>query len=384
MKKVYLLGILVLSVCLLVSCEQPSDDSRDPAAAAAKVELAETALQAGDYATAKTHYEAALQLDSECHGATLGLAIVNIIIVSEETMASADGVMGDMSAMQSMNLEGNKRFSIFENAAKASSYSSFSIPKTLSEIAIAATSDPETFKDIQDIIEADVIPVFDLAITQIRTLETSDFNYTLIIEEEGETIVNAEFDAGEAYCLDAFLCQMLIPLDLIVAYNIDISSSAMEDPMEVLNSTTFLVLNSYGTARLADAHDRLLELIAAVRAGVNFICAETDNQDNDLIPNTELLDQKTDILAELDDMETSFSGPADVDDGQGGTVTIDISSFFNSPITDLKTIFPNNITGFDVNDEPIIDGDPTWDDPTLNGLLPGMTDAELATLMELP
>jgi hypothetical protein len=141
--------------------------------------------------------------------------------------------------------------------------------------------------------------------------------------------------------------------------------------------TDWATLHPGGALALSSAQANFLRVNTQFDLAVAYMAAETDPQDDDLIPYDAT---QTAEFAELgnaiDQLTAALTGPVvvpDAKDYQGNPfeMSIDLSRFFAPAISDLKTKFPH--LAFDAGGEPYPTEPLTFDDPVINGIFPDMT-----------
>lgn len=360
----------------------------DPAAAEAAAQLGDQAFAAGDVVAANTHYKEALAKDPTNSHANLGAAVTEMGLL--ESDAEVTGVADRLypllprPARASLPLGiGRPRSALarFTGLVGGRDYGPRATGLAMGNLLMRATEDPPLLSEVQSVLRTRVMPRLQYAEDRLGVLE-QNANFSMLLDPEltgGPDTV--EVDLGEVRVLDAVINELQGWLGMVVAYNFDFPMpSELVPPDSILaNGTSFGKLNTGGTQLLAAARLDFLKAHTIFAAGADGIAAETDNQDDDLIPQAALQEQGfIQFMSDFDDVNNALQNTIaiNVDDYQGGQVGIqlNIGSFFTNAIADWKTKLPAHT--FDgTTGQPLITNPVTFPDPTFNGIFPGMTNA---------
>jgi|GEM_PF-4756816 hypothetical protein len=269
---------------------------------------------------------------------------------------------------------------------------------------------------IQDLIDSALIGQLNESISYMNKVHAdNDFVFLITPEMTGE-IETYEIDLGEVYMFSAMMRAMRANLKIMNAYQLsygsieDFDSEALIEMIadQDTNNGSFLTLRDNTT--LPSAEQDLIDALTMIENAVDYIKTETDNQDNDLIKQGDLMEADSEISIDMGQDEdnpiplmrnatgitdlsskikTLLSGPFDVEFPGAITVSFDISALLDNGITDIKSLLPLHEWNLDDMDDPIylVDSQgnrtqmPTFPDPTFGGLLPGMTQQGIEDLM---
>ncbi len=263
-----------------------------------------------------------------------------------------------------------------------------------------------TIDYIQNILESDVIPILIKIADAAERVETLP-DASMLVSIEGDTY---EIDKGEVYLLDAYIRLAQASLYMLCSYDMDLYTSpersdyswidtivnsdeearriytisgdtlyeihtwkGEKKAIETLVRTLYFNLERrpsfmtirrpYHSAALAG----LKAVPAKIKAGLAYIKAETDDQENDLLKMADVNSAEGDMFdfsgelrkegysASFADKFSSIdklmnfitellNGPYTFDeaiDGKRFSFTINLPAWFNDPVTDLRTILPH-------------------------------------------
>jgi len=414
-----------LSLFVMTGCEEdPSGPSEsDIAAAEALVtegyQLLAVAFEnadpnsgtPADFITAKQKFENALVLDPDNDDARLGLALCEIGLLTQNATLLA--ALGDVL-----------NFVPFGKAGPGAPGPEFrrvfgDSPGTGNDLLtpggwltwmkgrmtkVVQEGDPPDFGPLQDAIEATFIPVVDAVIALLAVIESDPaWNLVLSPTMQGfeELDGQLEIDVTDILLIDAFMHLLKAQLHFFVSYNLNLPDFA-DDTAEqaALNQTdgTFLTLRTNGAANMAATRQGLENALEKMGAFMLSLSLETDNQDDDLIKPDDLLtgEDQDDFVGAMADLSQALNGAHTIDDidfdddGTVDIITVDLSSFFTSPVTDLKQLLPpyywsSQYLTFLWNGWPEDLSQWVFPDPTMGGLFPDLTtDAALKAFFDIP
>ncbi len=217
--------------------------------------------------------------------------------------------------------------------------------------------------DIQHIVQNNIMPFVNAGIAGLAKVE-QDPEFVFTVSSEMQPDVGAspmELDMTEVYMIDMILHAMKGIGGAVIGHNFDIIS---HDEAGLLDAFTpgsdFGTITSTGATDLADAHAAMMGSIDKLNAAMDFLQAETDDQDNDMIPYE--VDDASDfdnMRDELTKLKSDMTGPTwlywenegdeywddDYDywvyeEGEEDSIQIDIQQFFTNPLLDLKEMVP--------------------------------------------
>ncbi len=279
------------------------------------------------------------------------------------------------------------------------------------EVVLAQTQRPNfprflTLNFIQTMVDGEVMPALDSVVSAMARLETVD-TANLIIKTSEDTV---ELDLGDVYIFDAGVHLLRAGLGMFTAYDMDLFTSAADqtygwidgliDAIDTMDNTSVeryslsgdtlvetYILDMSGLTTYADVyrynltrptfmkirrenHAKTYADLKAVpvliKSGIAAIRTESDGQDNDIIPQTDILDMDTDLLGFRDDLIEEGITPAlaekfrtpenladfitellngpyafnETVDSVTVNLTVNISAWFTNPAQDLKLMWP--------------------------------------------
>jgi predicted small lipoprotein YifL len=361
----------------------------DPDGARTEAQAGDQALANGDFQDANTHYRNALAMDPANPQANVGVAVTEIYLLRSDPDVA--GVIDNFGALappqpglESERAARDRRLTVRLGAAAGRSYDPLSNGRMVGRILLEGVNDPPTLSRIQQIIKLKVMPKLTYAEQRLSVVETyPDFVYRIppAVTGEPDTL---EMDLGEIYALDAILNSVHGWLGVLVAYNFDTPYEGVKADSLLAPGTAFGTLHPDGAAQLSIARGRFLQSKLQLDAMIAFINTETDDQSDDVIPQSALTEPGfVEFLDGFNQAHASLTQSIDVEvqDHSGGPMTIHLllKNFFTSPIEDWKTKLPEHT--FDVNHEPVLAEPITFPDPTFNGIFPDMTNADWQQLI---
>jgi TolB protein len=265
---------------------------------------------------------------------------------------------------------------------------------------------PPTPAEHQALLQTIVEPALEAAIDALHRVDDSAFTFEVTPAMQGENEGEAdplELDRTEVLVLQAALEAALAGLDIATAYRAEPSPWGADGFAQAMEpGSTFATLADDGAVRLADAHQRLGTAVSLLRDALDFLVAESDNQDDDVIKYDPAApgggyddlddyvgsDDVADARELLDELEGALAGPTvvTVDLGQGEMdLEVDLTEFFLDPIPDLKALLPTyDASGGRFRWTAATFEEWIFPDPTFDGVLPGMgSTAQLKATIEL-
>jgi len=242
------------------------------------------------------------------------------------------------------------------------------------------------FSDLQDFIEADVLPALNYADGNLTQFEDQDCVVTLFINvEEQREMVKIEIDATDIYLVHAALDAVQAVFYVAVSYNVDVEDG--QSPQELIDEDPdFLTLRPGD--HMASAFAELYEIEEHLSDCAVSLAGETDPQDWDLFTNTDdegwipLGEGFADTLSAIaldiyDGLENgaSFNPADDFDPGAPDMdILVDLEELFTDPLDPITAYFPAHTWLDSMTMEVIEPID--FPDPTFSDITPGMTDGD--------
>lgn len=288
-------------------------------------------------------------------------------------------------------------------------------------IAVGRTIYPTapTVSEMQAVIDNKILPVVDDMIKKMRTVEGTDYTFTITPSMTGDAEANnTVLDDGDFYAFDAGLNGIMALLDIVTAYNLDVDYDIIEaDPLSAINgpsggltssldSSEFFTLKSSGTTKMINALSALKDAVVYLDKSYNFVINSDPDPftDNGINFKGMSEEEREEFKNWIKFGTNAMSSPADFplergDDGISFTgddkyLKLDLSKFFTAPLdrTDLPKLgydFPINGTLSQEHNSPVhkvvgnevIDSDiwltSDFPDRTFNGVFPnGIPDSD--------
>jgi len=342
-------------------------------------------------------FKEALKKDPDNPEANLGAAITEAMLIGED-----EEVKKALEDWLGSDEEGPMMSSPLVPKSLKTSPKGILTGKAMSNFARAAVNDPPTVSELQKSIKDKVIPIVDYIIARFEVLENSSWVSTTFEFKDGGAVEKVEVDKTDVYAADAtlqllksFLCN-ICAWDLDIVYedfeNGDSAEAAIRKIIEKQSPyDKFLTLKD--TPMLNSSGNSLDAFAAKLLNAMNSLENESDDQEHDLIPQPDTFDESWEktkdaigqLRAALDGQETIDFSDYDPEATDVPGLTINLAAFFyTNPIQDLRDKFiPAGIwiwePEVDFTEEDLDqDGEtPDFNDPTFNGLLPGMTNKNL-------
>ncbi len=399
--------IAIIVLALMAGCgRKTSSDGGDydPDRAEQLVAEANQAAEEGDWAKADSLYKEALKYDSNNTDANFGVGLSQTILLKE------DPEIEEIINLIESWLSGEepvppKRFDLWGKKVGKGKFSYeipsvASFPKGMYSFMKFVTDTIPAISDIQQIIDDRIIPVINYVLGRFEFLEAyPDFHFYITpgIGEGIDTnivIDSIEIDVGDIYVADAGLRTIRAVLRVFTAYNFDVNYDSLLNEITcttyvrtlIDGNNPFFTLKVDGASKMSNSRGDLLTGIEKVRSGVMSIQAETDDQDDDLIPKMSH-DEYEAFMSGLDTATTVLTVPYSVTvydtAGVEMPITLDVKRFFLNPIVDWKAKLPEH--HWDWDEGGFIPNSPlTFPDPTFNGIFPGMTNLDWQRLIGNP
>ncbi|MFC1545546.1 hypothetical protein ACFL44_02530 [Gemmatimonadota bacterium] len=365
-----------------------------------------------DFLTPKSKFEDALELDPNNHDASLGLALCEIGLLSQDaTLAAAIGgiitVVPFGKAVPGASAPGLLRgLGDIEDQDSDLLTPGGWLTWMQGRMGKIMQSDPMLdLEPLQSAIETIILPVVDTVILLLNAVE-SDVTWTLVLTPQMQGFQNLdgqlEIDVTDIYLVDGAMQTLKAMLNFFVSYNLNIPDLASEtEVVAAFNQTdgTFLSLRTNGATHMGNTRLALMAAIAKMNQFSTSLEAEIDDQTDDLIklgddgPSEE---QLAEIEAGLVDLILALNGDRVItedfdEDGVDDVLTVNLSSIFTSPVQNLKHLMPpyswesegqvflwNGYLARDLSQW-------VFPDPTMGGIFPDFTtDAELKAFFHIP
>jgi hypothetical protein len=357
-----------------------------------------------DFSRASTYFKDALAKNPNNADANLGAALCEIL-----TLYADVEIHDAIKQWESFDSSGTGMRSPILRFGIPTGTKDMNLPlsylgSNLLKIIQSTKTDPPTIAKMQDILKRKLVPRLDYAIARLEMIEKNPtFRFKITGKMQGDANLSPLYlDLTEVYVMDAMLQAMKSVTSMFFIFRFDLASYKTSDIVTAIsqNNTTFFVLASDGQQQSQTVKSSLLAGISKIRSGINFLKSETGYQDDHVIRikttssgGIESKDLDT-TLAYLTRAEQSLNSTFTVEvrdaDTDGNTYMIDVSlsAFFANPPQNPKLNWLPSYT-VDTSSTGSIQwhwtaqdyASFTFPDPTLGGLLPGMTTPKLKRLL---
>lgn len=411
-------GIVLLLLGGCNKSDNPTTPQTDPTKAKERVSQANQILMpklalifssqgsdtsAFNFSSAVSLYQEALDNDPNNLDAHFGYAAARTLNVMNdpdmrEILDSARGVLNPINLTFSKNVSARRFISDILPASILPNGKNM-FPQTPLNFyeKFHKKTDIRAFSYYQDRIESQLLPMLNDVISHLQVV-TQNRQYAMYItnrEMGGSLEDSIRIDLTEIYLLLACMNFVDAMASFGTAYNIDYTptdSIAVHQAWQV--NSPFLAFRSNGNQRMKDTKTRLLAMAQNIQDGINFLLTDTPHPGVDLIKyNPNDFQDYVDVVNSIDTVKLAFTGPLSINDEKIGQITVNISQFFDNAISNYKTKIPAYTVQVQRGSGnmfiPILfwteTSFNTWTipDPTMNGLLPGMTDAVFKNLVGL-
>lgn len=396
-----------VSLMVLSGCEEATspEDNNDLEAAQQLVDegfqLLSVAFNSDvpEFTAPKAKFEEAKLLDPDNMDANVGLVLCEVGLLSQnqQVLTAVGGIMGPGSFARIAGSDpvGFRKVmgsGISQTGSQVLTPGSW-LRWMNSQMARVIQDQPPDLGPLQNVMENVIIPVLDVVILLLESIEAhSDWQLVLTPELTGMQEGQLELDIADILMLDAMINALKSQLHFFVSYNLNIPDFSDTTAVKAAfnqQDGTFLKLRTNGATHLGSTRTSLLQAITRLGQFSIALQAETDDQTDDLIkidptgdsgPTSQDL---LDIASELNKLSATLNGPQLIEedfdgDGTDESLTVDLSAYFNNPISDPKQMLPpyqwdSMYMMF------LWDGWPedytqfVFPNSTLNGIFPGLT-----------
>ena len=252
--------------------------------------------------------------------------------------------------------------------------------------------------DIQNIVENNIMPYVNAGIDGLSKVQ-SDTSFVFKVTSDMQPDVGAdpmELDMTEVYLIDMMLHALKAIGGTIIGHNFDMHTHDETGLSESLTpGSDFATLRTMGGTDLAEAHQAMIGAVDKLNMAMDFLEAETDDQDNDMIPyDAQDASDFENIRQDLNEINDIMTGPKWFSIDEGDSIQIDIQQFYINPLEDLKEMVPPYLLSVGTDNEyvyPVFtweadnfqDWKDAWPDPTINGIFSNMSIEDLLDFLEI-
>jgi hypothetical protein len=392
---------------LFPACESNPSDENDPGTAAAKVAEAYTSMENvfsspgsiedKDFSNAERLYMEAVAAEPTNPAANFGAAFTRILGVFADT-----AIKNTINRWEDFNPDGSTMLKFGIPAGTGDmTVPTAALSRNLVKIILAAQADPPTITEMQTMIKDRLLPRVDYAIARLAVVEQNqNFELRISGKMQGQPSASDVYlDLTEVYIMDAALHGMKAMIEQFLVFRFDLEGYNTKSIVAALQpaNTSFFVLASDGAVRAQSMKTSLVTAVGKIRSGVNFLKAESDNQNDDIIKRGTGGIAQSDldtVLVYLNKIENALTGTFTVElkdadsDGNDYTIQVSLNNFFsNLPQNPKQAWFPAYTIDTTAN------GSILWrwqaqdyasfsfPDPTFSGLFPGMSNETLKRIM---
>jgi hypothetical protein len=313
-----------------------------------------------DFSEAYSLYAEAQHLDPNNDDANFGVALTGLMQVIQ------DQAFKDMIDHWDNYFANNTPFEVETSNARVLGLHGFGLPLNIEGMRVPISpfvgtplsmarmtlGDVPQFSELQDIIRNVFLPYVDSGIAALATVESnSDYIFTLSSDMQPDVGASPlEFDLTEVYVVDMMLHAIKAICNTVIAYNFDFATHDGAGIVVELNQNSdFAALNSSGAADLTTAYSAMNNAIDKLDDAIDFLEAESDDQDNDMIPQMENYSDYQEVRDGIDmardvlDQPTWVSYYTEEVYSEGeieDSMQVDIQQFFSNPIEDMKDMVP--------------------------------------------
>jgi len=320
-----------------------------------------------DFSEAYSIYSEAQYLDPNNDDANFGVALTGLMeITQSQTLA-------DMLENWENYFDANPLWEVQTGEVNILGRGGFGLPLTAKGLRIPVSSfvgaplslaritveDVPQLSELQNIIRYELLPHVVAGMEALAKVEqNADYVFTISSGMQPDVDASSmELDLTEVYAIDMMLHALSAVCNTMIAYNFDFVSydgTGMETAFN--QGSAFAALNSSGATELTNAYSSMNGAIDKLEAAINNLKAESDDQDDDIIPQFESESDYDDIQDGIDGVREVLTQPNWVyysrweegEDENGywyeneieDSIEVDIQQFFSNPIEDMKEMVP--------------------------------------------
>ena len=415
-RRIFMLTPIIAMLLLFSACGKkgPSEPQTNPTAATDKVTQANDILvpkiillvNSGgsnaatlDFSPAAALYQEALTLDPNNKDAHFGLSLTDVLSLASNTdiqslfNANVLSLPPDfLKSVVSLSPNAPQLLSSFgtQMIGRISGTFEGRISKALGKGALVQVGPMPSY--YQNTVESVLLPKVVSALTHLSVvLQNTNYAFLITPQMTGQT-ETYRIDATEIYLFKAILQLIATEGSGFVAYNIDYNPADSAAVYQALQpGSTFLAFRANGSQRMKDSRTYFTGAASSIQSSLNFLMNEPPHTQTDII-HYNPSDQQTFLQAimEFDTVKAVLSGAYAFPGGP----TVNLKNFFDDATPNYKQMIPPYAVSVQRSATPgRFDAVLTWTatsfntwifpDPTMRGLFPGMTDANLKLLLQI-
>lgn len=397
---------IIFSAAYLASCDtSPSTtETTDPKTANEKNDQAYLEMETlfsvpGDlenknFTAVEKLYSDAVTADPTNPTANFGAAFTHILATFNDT-----SILNSIRRWEGSAVSGKLSMLKFGIPGSADNLSepTAALGNNLMKIIQVSMTSPPTIAEVQNLLRLRLLPRINYAIARLAVVETHPtFEFKVSGKMQGNPgKKSVSLDLTEVYLMDAMLYAMKAQVEQFLVFKFDMPDYTTKSAVAALqqNNPNFFVLAADGSTRALSVKNSLLTIFSKARSSLNFLKSETDNQDDDIIKQSDIAEIERTINS-LARLETALNGVLEIPvrnysrDTTFTVLNVSLNNFFsNLPQNPKQAWFPaytvdSTVSGklhfrFSADDYASFN----FPDPTFSGLFPGMTNARLKIIL---
>ncbi|MDP2363951.1 MAG: hypothetical protein Q8M94_09305 [Ignavibacteria bacterium] len=418
MKKTF---ILLLSFLIVLGCSEDNTNEptqNDPTGSEIKEREAYTLMESemvkainGNFTTASDYdqlkiqevnalFRSAIDLDPTNTKAQFGAAITEILVAYWDS--TVNNVIKEFEGSSF-----NKPISGFiKNALIPTKPSQMVVPiqNSAQEIAMlykTALKDPPLISRVQAVLRDKLLPRIEFAIARLEVCEgNAAFRYKISGKMQGDpNLDTVSIYRTEVFLTNAIMHGLKFMINAVLIYKFDLPDYSQASLVQALqqNSTSFFYMNTDGRSMANNAKLEFQSVLNKFKAGIADLENISGHKNDAIIKlgNNGIKQADLDSVKNyLDDAINSFNNDVSVElkdadsDGNDYTVNVNLANFFNNLPDNPKSAFLPQYQVVASGQDDIqfrftanTYSEFSFPDPTLGGLLPGMTNEVLKRIL---
>ena len=268
-----------------------------------------------------------------------------------------------------------------------------------------AIKDPPLISRVQQVFSEKLLPRIEYAIERLNIIEQhTDFQFVVSAKMQGDLdLKSVKIYITEAEFMNAALCGLKSAIEIFLVYNFDLPNYDKSTLLDALNqnNTTFFVLKSDSQQRVESIKNNFNLMLTKAKTGINYLETITgkksdavikigsgDVKQNDLDSVKKYLNMAINSLSQ----NVALNLKSADSEGNDYTININIGNFLvnlpENPKKDLLPPYTITSSGSDKFDIKFAFDAGSYDefnfpDPTIKGLLPGMSNETLKRLLQI-
>ena len=273
----------------------------------------------------------------------------------------------------------------------------------LAKMLTLAVTDPPSLARIQTVLKTKFVPRLEYALERLAVVEQNPaFEFGITGKMQGDSrLAPLYLDLTEVYLIDAMVRGLKAAVDQFLVFDFQLQDYSTKSLVAGLQpgSTNFFYLASDGQTRARGIKTNLTTMFLRLKSAADFLLAETDNQNDDIIKRgtggVAIADLQS-IRDGIATVETVFTKPqtvrlTDADtDGNDYSFTVTLGAFYDNPPQNPKTQWLPAYTVDTTAAGKIVlrwtqqdYASFTFPDPTFSGVFSGMTNDMMKRILHI-